>query len=57
MRIYLLIAGFFVASILFAIVIGVLMALRRLKLHSHIPFGPILILAGVFAALAPSLQA
>ena len=30
--IYLLIAGFFVASIVFAIVIGVLIALRRLKL-------------------------
>ena len=55
--IYLLIAGFFVASIVFAIVIGVLIALGRLKLRSHIPFGPILILAGVFAALAPSLQA
>ena len=54
--IYLLIAGFFVASIAFAIVIGILIVLGRLKLRSHIPFGPILILAGVFAALTPSVQ-
>jgi leader peptidase (prepilin peptidase)/N-methyltransferase len=55
--IYLLIAGFLVASVVFAVVLGVLIVLGRLKLSSHIPFGPILILAGVFAALVPSVQA
>jgi len=54
--IYLLIAGFLVASVAFAVVLGVLIVSRRLKLMSHIPFGPILILAGAFAALSPSLQ-
>ncbi len=54
--IYLLIAGFLVASVVFAVVLGVLIVLGKLQLRSHIPFGPILILAGVFAALAPSLQ-
>jgi leader peptidase (prepilin peptidase) / N-methyltransferase len=54
---YLLIAGFLVASILFAVVLGVLILSKRLSLNSKIAFGPILIMAGAFAALAPNLQA
>lgn len=48
-----LLAGFLVASILGAVLLLVLIALRRLSLKSAIPFGPILIAAGVIGALLP----
>jgi leader peptidase (prepilin peptidase)/N-methyltransferase len=53
--IYLFIAGFLVASIVFAALLLVLMATRRVGLKSAIPFGPILIAGGVMAALLPPL--
>jgi leader peptidase (prepilin peptidase) / N-methyltransferase len=43
--------GFLVASIGFALVLVVLMALRRLGRRSHVPFGPVLIGAGFVAML------
>jgi leader peptidase (prepilin peptidase)/N-methyltransferase len=49
----LLIGGFLVASVLSAIVLIVLIALRRLTLRSAIPFGPILIAGGIIAMLLP----
>jgi leader peptidase (prepilin peptidase)/N-methyltransferase len=49
----LLIGGFLVASVLSAIVLIVLIALRRLTLRSAIPFGPILIAGGIVAMLLP----
>ena len=52
--IYLLIAGFLVASIVFAVLLVLLIATRRLGLKSAIPFGPILIAAGVIGALLPA---
>lgn len=48
-----LLAGFLVASIAGAAVLLVLIALRRLSLRSAVPFGPILIAAGVIGALLP----
>jgi leader peptidase (prepilin peptidase)/N-methyltransferase len=51
--IYLLIAGFLVASIVFAVLLLVLIGTRRIGLRSAIPFGPILIAAGVVATLLP----
>jgi len=48
-----LLAGFLVASILGAALLLVLIALRRLSLKSAIPFGPILIAAGVIGTLLP----
>lgn len=52
--IYLLIAGFLVASIFFAGLLVVLIATRRIGLKSAIPFGPILIAAGIIGALLPA---
>lgn len=49
----LLIGGFLVASVLSAIVLIALIALRRLTLRSAIPFGPILIAGGIIAMLLP----
>jgi leader peptidase (prepilin peptidase)/N-methyltransferase len=49
----LLIGGFLIASVLSAIVLIVLIALRRLTLRSAIPFGPILIAGGIIAMLLP----
>lgn len=46
-----LFVGFMLASIGGAVVILVLLALGRLSLRSAIPFGPILIAAGIIAAL------
>jgi leader peptidase (prepilin peptidase) / N-methyltransferase len=46
-----LIAGFLVASIGGALIIVVLIATRRIGLKSAIPFGPILLAAGMCAAL------
>jgi leader peptidase (prepilin peptidase) / N-methyltransferase len=44
--------GLLVASIGFAVVLIVLMAVRRLGLKSAVPFGPVLIFAAFIAALA-----
>lgn len=52
--IYLLIAGFLVASIVFAVLLVPLIGARRLGLKSAIPFGPILIAAGIIGALLPA---
>ncbi len=49
-----LFAGFVVASALSSIVLLALIAARRIGLRSAIPFGPILIAAGIIAALLPS---
>ena len=49
----LLIGGFLVASVLSAVVLIALIALRRLTLRSAIPFGPILIAGGIIAMLLP----
>lgn len=46
-----LFVGFLVATLLFAIVVLVLLALRRISLKTAIPFGPALIGAGIIAAL------
>ena len=48
-----LLAGFLLASIAGALLLLVLIGLRRLSLKSAIPFGPILIAAGVIGALLP----
>jgi leader peptidase (prepilin peptidase)/N-methyltransferase len=48
-----LIAGFLLASIASSAVLLVLIAARRLGLRSAIPFGPILIAAGIVAGLLP----
>jgi leader peptidase (prepilin peptidase)/N-methyltransferase len=48
-----LLAGFLVASIAGALVLVVLIAVRRLSLRSAVPFGPILIAAGIIGALLP----
>lgn len=47
-----LIYGMFVASIAFAVVLIALIAVRRLSLKSAIPFGPVLIFAGLISALS-----
>ena len=52
--IYLLIAGFLFASIVFAVLLVALLLTRRLGLKSAIPFGPILIAAGIIGALLPA---
>jgi len=46
-----LVTGFFLAAILGGVVLLVLLATRRVGLHSLIPFGPILIVAGFLAVL------
>jgi len=51
--VYLLLAGFLVASLVAAGLLLLLIGLRRIGLRSHIPFGPILIGAGFVAALLP----
>ena len=48
-----LVGGFLVASIAGAVVLLVLIALRRLSLKSAVPFGPVLIAAAIVAALLP----
>ena len=48
-----LVGGFLVASVLSAVVLITLIALRRLTLRSAIPFGPILIAGGIVAMLLP----
>jgi leader peptidase (prepilin peptidase)/N-methyltransferase len=50
----LLIVGFLIASVAFAIVVLVLLAARRLTLKTAIPFGPALIGAGIVATLLPA---
>jgi leader peptidase (prepilin peptidase) / N-methyltransferase len=49
----LLLVGFLLASVAFAIVVLVLLAARRLTLKTAIPFGPALIGAGIVATLLP----
>jgi leader peptidase (prepilin peptidase)/N-methyltransferase len=49
----LLIGGFLIASVIAAVVLLTLIGLRRITLRSAIPFGPILIAAGIIAALLP----
>src|SRR5262245_37245551 len=46
-----LVTGFLAASIAGAIVLLILIGLRRISLRSTIPFGPVLIAAGIIAAL------
>jgi leader peptidase (prepilin peptidase)/N-methyltransferase len=46
-----LVTGFLVASVVFAVVLLVLIALRRISLRQAIPFGPVLIAAGVIATV------
>ena len=48
-----LVGGFLVASIAGALVLLVLIGLRRLSLKSAVPFGPVLIAAAIVAALLP----
>jgi leader peptidase (prepilin peptidase)/N-methyltransferase len=48
-----LVGGFLVASIGSSVLLLVLIAARRLGLRSAIPFGPILIAAGIVAGLLP----
>lgn len=48
-----LVAGLIAASILGSIVLVALLATRRIGLRTYIPFGPILILGGILAAIAP----
>ena len=48
-----LFSGLVVASIASAVLLLVLIVARRLTLRTAIPFGPILILGGILAALAP----
>jgi len=47
----LLFVGFLAATLLFAVVVVVLLAMRRISLRTAIPFGPALIGAGIIAAL------
>lgn len=49
-----LFAGFVIASALSSVVLLVLIASGRIGLRSAIPFGPILIAAGIIAALLPA---
>jgi leader peptidase (prepilin peptidase)/N-methyltransferase len=49
-----LFAGFLLASALSSVVLVGLIAARRIGLRSAIPFGPILIAAGILAALLPA---
>jgi leader peptidase (prepilin peptidase)/N-methyltransferase len=49
----LLVIGFLVASVAFATVVLVLLAAKRLTLKTAIPFGPVLIGAGIVATLLP----
>ncbi len=46
-----LFVGILYASVGFSVVLILLIALRRLSLRSAVPFGPVLILAGLIAAL------
>lgn len=46
-------SGFLIASIVFAAILLVLMALRRLSLRTAVPFGPVLIGAAFVAMLLP----
>jgi prepilin signal peptidase PulO-like enzyme (type II secretory pathway) len=46
-----LVTGFLVASVVFAVVLVVLIVARRIELREAIPFGPVLIAAGVIATL------
>jgi leader peptidase (prepilin peptidase)/N-methyltransferase len=48
-----LFAGLVIASIASAVILIVLIVARRLTMKTAIPFGPILILGGMLAALAP----
>ena len=48
-----LLAGFFIASAASSVVLVALLLLRRLSLRTPIPYGPILIAAGMLAALLP----
>ena len=45
--------GFLLASIVFAVILLVLIALRRLSLRTAVPFGPVLIGAAFLAMLLP----
>jgi len=47
------VGGFLVASVLSAVVLLALIALRRITLRSAIPFGPVLIAGGVVSMLLP----
>jgi leader peptidase (prepilin peptidase) / N-methyltransferase len=46
-------AGFLVASVCFAVILLVLIGLRRVGLRSAVPFGPVLIGAGALAIVLP----
>lgn len=48
-----LVAGFLLASIGSSVLLVILIAARRLSLRSPIPFGPILIAAGILAGVLP----
>jgi leader peptidase (prepilin peptidase) / N-methyltransferase len=48
-----LFGGLVIASIASAVILVVLIVARRLTMRTAIPFGPILILGGILAALAP----
>ena len=48
------IGGFLVGSILSAVVLLTLIALRRISLRSAVPFGPVLIAGGIVAMLLPT---
>ncbi len=48
-----LVGGFLLASIGSSVLLVILIAARRLRLRSPIPFGPILIAAGILAGLLP----
>ncbi|MET1232068.1 MAG: A24 family peptidase [Candidatus Limnocylindrales bacterium] len=48
-----LFGGLVIASIASAVILVVLIVARRLTMKTAIPFGPILILGGILAALAP----
>lgn len=50
---YLIIAGFLAASIAFAALLVLLIGTRRIGMKTAIPFGPILIMAGIVGALLP----
>ncbi len=44
-----LVAGFFVAALLYGLVLGALLAVRRLARNSLVPFGPVLVITGYLA--------
>jgi prepilin signal peptidase PulO-like enzyme (type II secretory pathway) len=49
-----LVIAVFIGSLLSGVVIGLLLATRRISLKSYIPFGPFLIIGAVWASLIPA---